>query len=95
MQPLAALPGKVHFGVFEADLASGELRKRGRKVPLQDQPFQVLALLLRRPGEIVTHEELQHALWPAGTFVEVDHGVHTAVKKLRQALGLRPPENVL
>jgi Tol biopolymer transport system component/DNA-binding winged helix-turn-helix (wHTH) protein len=87
MEPAAALPEKVHFGVFEADLASGELYKRGRKISLQDQPFQVLALLLRHPGEIVTREDLHHALWPAGTFVEVDHSVHTAIKKLRQALG--------
>jgi Tol biopolymer transport system component/DNA-binding winged helix-turn-helix (wHTH) protein len=78
---------KVCFGVFEADLASGELRKHGRNVPLQDQPFQVLALLLRHPGEIVTREELQQALWPADTFVEFEHGVNTAIKKLRQALG--------
>ena len=87
MQPSRALPTKVCFGVFEADLTSGELRKRGRKVALQDQPFQVLALLLRRRGEIVTREELQHALWPADTYVEFEHGVNTAIKKLRQALG--------
>jgi Tol biopolymer transport system component/DNA-binding winged helix-turn-helix (wHTH) protein len=87
MEASARLPGKVRFGVFEADLASGELRKRGRKVPLQDQPFQVLALLLRHPGEIVTREDVQHALWPADTFVEFEHGVNTAIKKLRQALG--------
>jgi DNA-binding winged helix-turn-helix (wHTH) protein/tetratricopeptide (TPR) repeat protein len=73
--------------LFEADLTTGELRKRGRKVPLQDQPFQVLALLLRHPGEIIAREELQRALWPADTFVEFEHGVNTAIKKLRQALG--------
>jgi len=73
--------------LFEADLGTGELRKRGRKVPLQDQPFQVLALLLRHRGEIVAREELQRALWPADTFVEFEHGVNTAIKKLRQALG--------
>lgn len=87
MEPSSAVPKRVRFGLFEADLASGELRKRGRRVPLQQQPFQVLALLLRRPGEIVTREDLQHALWPAETFVEFEHGVNTAIKKLRQALG--------
>ena len=87
MEPPAAVPKSVRFGLFEADLAAGELRKRGRKVPLQDQPFQVLALLLRHPGEVVTREELQQALWPAGTFVEFEHGVNTAIKKIRQALG--------
>ena len=87
MEPPAAVPNRVRFGLCEADLAAGELRKRGRRVPLQDQPFQVLALLLRRPGEVVTREELQQALWPAGTFVEFEHGVNTAIKKIRQALG--------
>jgi Tol biopolymer transport system component/DNA-binding winged helix-turn-helix (wHTH) protein len=87
MESSAAGPDTVHFGVFEADLAEGELRKRGRKVPLQDQPFQVLAVLLRRRGEIVSREELQQALWPAETFVEFEHGVNTAINKLRQALG--------
>ena len=87
MEPSAAVPNRVRFGLFEADFASGELRKRGRRVPLQDQPFQVLALLLQHPGEIVSREELQRALWPADTFVEFEHGVNTAIKKLRQALG--------
>ena len=87
MEPSATVPNTVRFGLFEADLGSGELRKRGRRVPLQDQPFQILALLLRHPGEIVAREELQRALWPADTFVEFEHGVNTAIKKLRQALG--------
>src|SRR5512147_2068072 len=80
-------PKVVRFGIFEADLAAGELRKRGRKVELQDQPFQVLALLLQHPGEIVAREELQKALWPADTFVEFDESLNKAVQKLRQALG--------
>jgi Tol biopolymer transport system component/DNA-binding winged helix-turn-helix (wHTH) protein len=80
-------PNTVRFGLFEADLATGELRKRGRKVALQDQPFQVLSLLLQHPGEIVSREDLQRTLWPADTFVEFEHGVNTAIKKLRQALG--------
>ena len=87
MEPSATVPNTVRFGLFEADLTTGELRKRGRKVALQDQPFQVLALLLRHAGEIVAREELQRALWPADTFVEFEHGVNTAIKKLRQALG--------
>ena len=76
----------VRFGVFELDVSAGELRKQGRKINLQQQPFQVLALLLRRPGELVTREELQQELWPADTFVEFDQGLNTAIKKIRQAL---------
>jgi Tol biopolymer transport system component/DNA-binding winged helix-turn-helix (wHTH) protein len=66
---------------------AGELRRRGRKVALQDQPFQVLAVLLRRRGEIVARAELHQALWPADTFVEFEHGLNTAINKLRQAMG--------
>ena len=77
----------VRFGTFEADLPGSQLRRNGRKIKLQGQPFQVLALLLGRPGEIVTREELQQALWPADTFVEFDHGLNTAIKKVRQAIG--------
>ncbi|MCC6862128.1 MAG: PD40 domain-containing protein [Bryobacterales bacterium] len=86
---LPAIPGPttVRFGVFEADLASGELRKHGHRVKLQDQPFQVLSLLLRHPGVVVTRDELQRALWPDHTFVEFDLSLNTAVKKVRQALG--------
>ncbi len=87
IEPSAPAPRPVRFGIFEADLNTGELRKRGRRVSVQDQPFQVLALLLRHPGELVTREDLQTALWPAGTFVEFEHGVNTAIKKLRQLLG--------
>src|SRR5215467_10553590 len=78
--------GIVRFGPFEADLKARELRKQGRKVRLQEQPFRVLALLLQRPGEVVMREELRQALWPADTFVEFDHGLNTAIKKIRQAL---------
>src|SRR5262245_51749333 len=77
----------VRFGPFEADLHSGELRKHGRRIKLQDQPFQVLALLLERPGEVVTREELRQKLWPADTFVDFDVGLNTAIKRLRDALG--------
>ena len=77
----------VRFGVFEADLAAGELRKSGSKVRLQEQPFQLLAYLLERAGEVVTREELREKLWPADTFVDFDHSLNTAVNKVREALG--------
>src|SRR6266446_8929425 len=77
----------IGFGTFEADLQAGELRRNGRKVRLQEQPFQVLAVLLEHAGEIVTREELQNRLWPADTFVDFDHGLNAAVKRLLDALG--------
>ncbi len=77
----------VRFGVFEVDLRSGELRKQGLKIKLQGQPIQILALLLERPGELVTREELREKLWPADTFVDFEHGLNAAIKKLRGALG--------
>jgi DNA-binding winged helix-turn-helix (wHTH) protein len=76
----------VRFGVFEVDLAAGELRRQGVRVRLQKQPFQVLALLLERPADLVTREELRQKLWPADTFVDFDHSLNTAVNKLREAL---------
>src|ERR1051325_6209185 len=79
--------GKAHFGMFEADLANGELRKQGRKIPLQQQPFLVLALLLERAGDLVSREDLQKAVWPSDTFVDFDFGLNTAIKKIRAALG--------
>jgi cholera toxin transcriptional activator len=75
------------FGIFEADLASGELRKGGIRIRLQDQPFQLLALLLERPGQIITRDEVRAKLWPADTFVDFDHSLNTAVAKLRDAMG--------
>jgi len=77
----------VSFDVFEVDLRAQELYKSGHRIKLQVQPFQVLAMMLERPGEVVTREEMQKRLWPADTFVDFDHSVNTAVKKLRQALG--------
>ncbi|MCH7985448.1 MAG: winged helix-turn-helix domain-containing protein [Acidobacteria bacterium] len=77
----------VRFGVFEVDLRSGELRKQGLKIKLQGQAIQILGLLLERPGELVTREELREKLWPADTFVDFEHGLNAAVKKLRAALG--------
>jgi TolB-like protein/DNA-binding winged helix-turn-helix (wHTH) protein/Flp pilus assembly protein TadD len=81
-----ALPDRVRFGVFEADLRSSELRKGGVKIKLHHQPFQVLVLLLERPGELVTREELQRKLWSSDTFVDSEVGLNTAIKKLREAL---------
>src|SRR5882724_11664443 len=77
----------ARFGVFELDLSAGELRKSGVKQRLQGQPFQVLALLLERAGEVVTREELQQKLWPSDTFVDFDHSLNTAINKVREALG--------
>ncbi len=77
----------VRFGVFEVDLRSGELRKQGLKIKLQGQPIQILALLLERPGELVTREELREKLWPRDTFVDFEHGLNAAIKKLRAGLG--------
>jgi DNA-binding winged helix-turn-helix (wHTH) protein/Tol biopolymer transport system component len=77
----------VRFGLFEADLQSGELSRQGTKVRLQEQPFQILTLLLEKPGEIVTREELRARLWPADTFVDFDHGLNAGIKRLRDALG--------
>jgi Tol biopolymer transport system component/DNA-binding winged helix-turn-helix (wHTH) protein len=87
MERPAVNPNSVQFGLFEVDLQARELRKAGVKIKLNDQPFQVLTVLLERPGEVVTREELQTRLWPADTFVDFDLSLNTAVKKLRQALG--------
>jgi eukaryotic-like serine/threonine-protein kinase len=78
---------RTRFGAFEVDLRSGEVHKHGIRLKLQDQPFQVLALLLEHPGEVVTREELRLKLWPADTFVDFDTGLNSAVKKLRDVLG--------
>lgn len=75
------------FGAFEANPATGELRKSGVRIRLQEQPFQVLVMLLERPGELVSREELRQRLWPADTFVDFDHSLNTVVNKLREALG--------
>ncbi|HSA60936.1 MAG TPA: winged helix-turn-helix domain-containing protein, partial [Nitrospiraceae bacterium] len=79
-------PRLIRFGVFELHLHSGELRKQGRKIRLEGQPVQVLICLLQNPGELVTREELHRKLWPADTFVDFEHGLNAAVKRLRQAL---------
>jgi Tol biopolymer transport system component/DNA-binding winged helix-turn-helix (wHTH) protein len=77
----------VRFSVFEVDLRAGELRRNGVKVKLQNQPFQILAMLLERRGEVVTREELQSRLWSADTFVDFDNGLNSAIRRLRDALG--------
>ena len=78
---------QIRFGAFEVDLRAGELRRKGLQVKLQEQPFQVLAMLLERVGEVVTREELQTKLWPADTIVDFDHGLNKAINKIRKALG--------
>jgi TolB-like protein/DNA-binding winged helix-turn-helix (wHTH) protein/Tfp pilus assembly protein PilF len=77
----------IHFGAFELDSASGDLRKHGIKIKLQEQPLQILQQLLEHPGEVITREELQRHIWPADTFVDFDHGLYSAVQRLRDALG--------
>ena len=79
--------GRLCFGIFEVDLRAGELRKRGLRVRLQQQPFQVLAMLLEHHGQVVGREDLQKKLWPADTFVDFDHGLNKAINKIREALG--------
>jgi len=78
---------RIQFGVFEVDLRTGELRKQGLKVKLHGQPFQVLAMLLERPGELVTREEIREKLWPQDTFIDFEHSVNSSIKRLREALG--------
>ncbi len=83
----ASSPQVVRFGVFELDLQSRELRKQGLKVKVQEQPFCVLEILLRHPGELVTREELRQKTWSADTFVDFELGLNTAINRLRHALG--------
>lgn len=78
---------RFRFGVFEADAATGELRRQGIRVKLNTQPFQVLAMLLERPGELLTRDQIARELWPDGTFVDYEHGVNSAINRIREALG--------
>src|SRR2546425_11971122 len=87
MQTAIKTRGMVHFGEFELDTAARELYRQGTKLKLQDQPLQILQILLRRPGEIVTREELRQKIWLSDTFVDFDHGLYNAIKRLREALG--------
>jgi DNA-binding winged helix-turn-helix (wHTH) protein len=79
--------GMVRFGVFDLDLRTGELRKKGTRVALQEQPFRMLAILVAHAGDLVTREELRARLWPGTTFMDFDHGLNKAVLKIRRALG--------
>lgn len=87
MQQSTQAPRGFRFGVFEVDLRAGEVHKDGRKVRLQEQPFQVLAMLLERAGEVVTREDVQKKLWTEDTFVDFEHGLNIAINKIREALG--------
>jgi TolB-like protein/DNA-binding winged helix-turn-helix (wHTH) protein/Tfp pilus assembly protein PilF len=87
MNSPASSSRQLRTGLFEIDLAAGRLHKNGRRLPLQEQPFRVLAMLLERPGEVVTRQELQARLWPADTYVGFDEGLNTAIRKLRTAFG--------
>jgi len=86
MHSAQALPPLVRFGVFEADIRAGELRRNGAKVRLQDLPFRALTLLLSRPGEVITRDEFRRALWPPDVFVDFEQGISSAVMRLRDAL---------
>jgi DNA-binding winged helix-turn-helix (wHTH) protein len=86
-QQVGRAVGRYRFGVFEADATTGELRKQGIRIKLHVQPFQMLVLLLERPGEVLTREEIAAQLWPAGTFVDYEHGVNSAMNRIREALG--------
>src|SRR5258707_184273 len=87
MQGTESCPHTRRFGIFEVDLRAAELRKRGVRIKLQEQPFRILSLLLEHPGEVVTREELREKLWPAHTFVDFDRSLNKAMTKLRSALG--------
>jgi DNA-binding winged helix-turn-helix (wHTH) protein len=78
---------RYRFGIFEADAGTGELRRKGVRIKLNAQPFQVLCMLLDRPGQILTREEISRTLWPDGVFVDAEHGVNSAVNRIREALG--------
>ena len=84
--PLSSTSSQIRFGVFEMDLQTRELRKRGIRIKIQDQPFQVLAALLERPGQIVAREELKARIWPEDTFVDFDLGLNKAVNRIRESL---------
>src|SRR5579863_2094714 len=87
MEQTKRFPRNVRFGVFEAEIDAGELRKNGLRLKLSEQPFQILAMLVEKPGEIVSREYLRDRLWPGDTFVDFDHGLNNAVMRLREVLG--------
>ena len=81
------IPKAIRFDVFELDVRAGELRKDGVRIKLQDQPLHILEVLLERQGDVVTRDELQQRLWPSDTFVDFEHGLYNAVRRIREALG--------
>src|ERR1700746_1988563 len=83
----SARGGTVRFDVYELDMRAAELRKQGALVKLQEQPFRILEILLERPGQVVAREDLRQKIWPSDTFVDFDHGINNAIKRLREALG--------
>src|ERR1700675_4372366 len=90
MQHTSHASKTIRCGVFEIDLKAFELRKHGLRLKLAEQPFQILAILLEKPGDIITREELRERLWPGDTFVDFDHGLNNAVMRLREVLGDSP-----
>jgi len=88
-QPMTELEParRYRFGIFEADATTGELRRKGVRIKMNGQPFQILTMLLERPGQLITREEISHKLWPDGVFVDAEHGVNSAVNRIREALG--------
>ena len=82
---------RYRFGIFEVDAATGELRRQGLRVKLNTQPFQVLLMLLDRAGQLLTREEISRELWPDGTFVDYEHGLNSAINRIREALGDTAP----
>src|SRR5262245_65784036 len=87
METTQPIQNIIRFGVFEVDLKAGELRKNGLKIKLQEQPFQVLVVLLEHPGEVVAREELREKLWASDTFVDFDNSLNKAINKIREAVG--------
>src|SRR5207245_4157094 len=86
MEDFRASQAIVRFGAFELDQAAGELRRDGVKVRLQEQPLQILQILLEQPGKVITREDLRKRVWPSDTFVDFDHAINNAIKRLREAL---------
>ena len=86
LNPTNPVPPRLKFGCFEADKRSGELTKQGKRLPSQEQPFRLLVMLLERPGELITREEVRQRLWPQAV-VDFDHRLNKAISKIRDALG--------
>src|ERR1700730_7291041 len=85
--PSPLRPSIIRFGGFEADIRAGELRKSGARIRMQEQPFQILLMLLERPAEVITREEIRQKLWTGNVFVDFEHGVNSAIARLREVLG--------